>query len=284
MLALENRDALVHFTFLTKRKKRFESTLASSGSPQTVVVKHKDKFNPLNVSYRKVTSVIIEDRQRQKSEYTLLYRPAPIKRIGPPFLNLSLGYTSLAYLQTYFNPFSQTSVTAKIGYQQPLTWKNWDIALNTFFTTHVLSSNYTGAAVRFLGVNARLGYTFESIKDPFRLSLLGGWYYTTTFVQGTTIGYQNLQGPQIFPALKYKISDTLIASNYFKYSPITNSLDVLPILENREIAYGLGFTKKLTKFHSLGIYADFAKLSFTFVSRLIESNTSSFSIGYSYSF
>ena len=40
---------------------------------------------------------------------------------------------------------------------------------------------------RFVGVNLRVGYVLPGLTDPWRLSFLGGVYYTTMLVTGRSI-------------------------------------------------------------------------------------------------
>lgn len=189
--------------------------------------------------------------------------------IGPSTLNYSEVYG-----RTLTRTLNQVSLTLKAAYNYLLAPPNWDLGINAYITALPLTSTSTGTSsanetARFVGANARLGYSIPFIKEPWKLSILAGWYYTTTIVSNNAMGYQNLMGPQIFPTIRrvLKSGDAVFA--YFKYAPITSD-GLFEFLgpNSREIAAGFGWVHPMKNGTPLSISFDFASLGFTIPTRV----------------
>lgn len=133
---------------------------------------------------------------------------------------MGLGVTSINYTQTSLPSLSEVALTPKVSYQVPLK-NGWDFGANTYMTAAPLSTNQSNMTAYFLGINARFGYKLPFIRSPWTLSVAGGGYFTTMFTSGSSFGFRNMLGPQVFPVLRLSVSKLNSLATYFKYSPVT---------------------------------------------------------------
>jgi hypothetical protein len=175
----------------------------------------------------------------------------------------SLGWTQLSIQQTRIPDFSETALSAKIGYQAPLRWKNWNWATNTFFTAAPFSSNIPGVHARAFGVNLRAGYRPPWIGGPWKLTLWMGGYYTTLFVTNGALGYQNELGPQLYPTLVRSFGSRDELGAYIKYSPVAGEGSLYRFY-NREVAFGFGWSHGLKNGHPMSLSLDIAQVHLEF--------------------
>ncbi len=187
-------------------------------------------------------------------------KPVFKKKIDKSFyISPGLGVSMINFNQTGHDPYSATVLTAKVSSNYLLFPPNWDLGATGFATALTLS--HTGsAAVRFVGLNLRLGYIFPQIKDPWRLALYGGWYYSTMIASNGSFGYANVSGPQLFPTIRRTFQNGQALTGYFKFSPIASALSLMS-LRNNEIAAGLGYVIP-TEEHNYSINLDYARLAF----------------------
>lgn len=229
-----------------------------------------------------VDMVFIEGRHSSERESLLLIYPGWEKwlaenRVVRPYQILpGLGLSMISYTETKRTDYSLTAVTAKIAFNYLLSPK-WNLGMSAFFTALPLSSSNPDAAVRYLGVNIKVGYKIPSIKPPWSISISAGSYYTTMFVGGNLsdkqlFGFQNLMGPQLFPVVQRTLENGDILMSYFKFSPVGAGAAVLS-LKNREIGIGGAYTRKLTKIHSLSFTLDYANLSLDVTDDTIDPKT-----------
>jgi hypothetical protein len=196
--------------------------------------------------------------------------------IGPSYVM----YTESAPPNSTVAPIAQNqmALTAKAGYTRMLFPPNWDFGLSGYYTVMPLSTSYT-PGIRFLGLNARVGYIVPSVKAPWRFAVMGGFYYTTTMVDGDSYGFKNMAGPQLFPVLSKRINNNTAIGGYFKFSPVTTGASPLAF-NNREIAGGLNFTRFLKGGKSWNVSLDVA--SFALNIGDIAINSTSYSLGFGF--
>ncbi len=175
-------------------------------------------------------------------------------------LSTGLGMTTLSYSQTNKADFSMAALTAKISFQKPLKFENWDIGITTFATALPISNNQSDISVYFFGFNFRVGYVPKLIQNPWTLSLMLGGYYTTMIVSPNRFGYTNVYGPQFFPALSRLINTQNRISAYLKFSPVTDGTSILS-LSTREVGAGLNWSHVFENNHTFSITLDFAELT-----------------------
>jgi hypothetical protein len=195
------------------------------------------------------------------------------------FISPGLGVSSLSYSQTSVDPYNSIVMTAKVSSNYLLFPPKWDLGFTGFFNFVSLSKS-SPVDVRFLGLNLRLGYIFPEIKAPWRLSLYGGWYYSTMFASDSSFGYKNISGPQLFPSLRRNLNNGHAISTYFKFSPISNNLGFFS-LSNNEIATGLSYLIPTEK-HAYSISLDYARVQF--FDGEVEIGSNSVSLGGSFTF
>ena len=194
---------------------------------------------------------------------------------------LGLGVTSIAYDQTGTENLSENALTLKASYQEVWRAPNWDYGFTGFVTLLPISKNRTDVTARFFGVNGRIGYALASIREPWRLSLMSGVYYTTMIVSGAPLGYTNVGGPMLYPVLRRILNDRDSVAGYLKYSPVTDGLQLLT-LSNRELAFGVSWTRRNPGAHPIGASFDFADFAITADGIRAHSRTLSFGVSYGF--
>ncbi|OFZ17762.1 MAG: hypothetical protein A2X94_04110 [Bdellovibrionales bacterium GWB1_55_8] len=189
---------------------------------------------------------------------------------------VGLGASKITFDQTKTRGFDGTFITVKAAYQS--TWKApyLDYGFTGFVTAASAGMNREDISVRFLGVNARAGYAIASIREPWRLSLMGGVYYTTMIAP---FGYKHVGGPMAYPVLRRVLSAHDTLSMYVKFSPISDGLSVLG-LENRELAAGTTWTHTTAGGSRFSLSFDAAELSMTSASIVARSRSYSLSVSY----
>jgi len=168
-------------------------------------------------------------------------------------LAVGLSYTILSYEEIGAGndvDQNQSSLTAKVSAIHRTDIKSaFSYGGSLYISLLALSSSETPSA-RFIGVNGRLGYDVPGIKQPWRVSALVGFYYTTMLVplrvDGSSYGFRNLMGPQIYPVVTRTLRNNQTLSGYFKFSPVGQGIG-WKNLGNREIAFGLSWKFSLKK-------------------------------------
>jgi len=176
------------------------------------------------------------------------------------FISPGLGLSSIHFTQTSVDPYSSIVMTAKVSANYFLTPPKWDLGFTGFFNFVSLGKS-ASADVRFLGLNLRLGYIFPEIKSPWRLSLYGGWYYSTMFASDSSFGYKNISGPQLFPTLRRNLNNGHAFAYYFKFSPISNNFGLFS-LSNNELATGISYVIPTQK-RTYSVSFDYARIYFS---------------------
>jgi hypothetical protein len=192
-----------------------------------------------------------------------------------------VGFTVATYQQTGITSFTETALTLKVAADYAIAGP-WDIGVNAYYAMLPITTSQKGVTLTFLGLNLRTGFRLLKPESSWGLSIMGGIYYATTFTSGA-FGYQNVQGPQIYPVLRRKFSGGKSGWLYLKYSPIFDGTDFVS-LSNSEIAIGGGYTvKAFSNGSAVAVSLDLALLSLQASStQRVQSNT--YSIGANYRF
>ena len=180
-------------------------------------------------------------------------------------LGFSTAYTLYNYSEVHeFQPsggisgFKETAITLKGSMRYYLVPPFIDSEINAFYTALPMGSNVSGTSARFLGVNARAGWVFPGLPRGMSLTLMVGWYYLTMFVDKNSFGFENIQGPQVFPELSwilYLPNDVpVVLTTYYKYSPVAPDIKSLTY-SIREISTGLNFRYPVGGIQQLPRYA-----------------------------
>ncbi len=199
----------------------------------------------------------------------------------------NLGFSYISYQQTGTAgvTINEVVVTGKVALSYVIFPQNWDIGANAYFNIYPITTSSPGNTIQFFGTNLRIGYALPFIREPWRLSLMGGIYYTTTFASGN-FGFTGMGGPQLFPVLRRLLPGGKSIFAYFKFSPVTNGATAILSVANREIAAGGGYSWQMKNKNFLSITLDIASLQLSLqdVTSTISSNTTSFTLGLGYGF
>ena len=120
-------------------------------------------------------------------------------------------------------------------------------------------------------------------KPPFDFWLWVGWYYTTTFVPDNSLGFANMNGPQVYPSFTWTSrGGRHILGVYGKFSPVSENF--VPTFKSYEFAGGVNYT--LPPFfgnHRFGISTDLSWMSIN-IQDLLFIDSKSLSVSLTYGF
>lgn len=200
---------------------------------------------------------------------------APPKRL---YLSPSLTVTPLYMTDSRIGSLSQTGINLRVNANYLLVPPMWDIGASAYITAFVPIKS-TAYSARFFGANLRAGYVLPYFKDPWRVGIQVGWYYTTMLPIGDGFGFRNLMGPQLYPTFRRQFKNGMTLMSYFKFSPITNGLQFLT-LGNRELAAGASMIFPLSNGHSVSAALDYSNLSLSLSGTTILVSALSIGVGY----
>ena len=189
------------------------------------------------------TRVILEAKNWGAIQAMIHPPSQPEKKQSRFHWSLGLGVTHVDYSRTDLAQISSLLISTTGYAEYWLKPDTWDLALSGYYTPPPLTTSPSGYSIEFLGLNARAGYVLPWVKSPWRLTLMAGIYYATTFTSSPVggFGYVNIGGPEIFPTLSRTSSNSgSRVSAYFKLSPVSDQFTLLS-LASREIAAGLDY-------------------------------------------
>lgn len=197
-------------------------------------------------------------------------------------LGTSLSYMSHSYRETRKPDFSETAIAFKASYLFFIMPPKWFIDTNFYVTALPLTTNRTGIAARFFGINLRLGRSLSLLPEPWNLSISVGASYATMFVTQNAFGFGHLIQPQLYPTLRYtlkKSGDSALF--YVKFVPLNEGF--VPKFSERELAYGGGWRNRLKGGNQVTLGFDISDLTFNPKSDYtIRSQLFGLSLGYTF--
>lgn len=193
-------------------------------------------------------------------------------------LSPSLGITSLSYSETGVAPYGAVMLSGKLGLAFALAPPVWDGAANIFGNLAPLAGDPSGNVARFVGLNFRVGYAVRSVRDPWKLGLMAGYYSNQMLVSGNKFGFKRVSGPQFFPTLRRRIGEGKGVYAYLKYAPVAPG-GWISSLSEREIAAGVGGNWLAGKKTPLSLSLDFADLAVSISGVSIDCRTLTLSLG-----
>jgi len=173
-------------------------------------------------------------------------------------LSAGLGVSLIAFTQSNVQPLNMKALTFKASYGYRFKNSRLDLGMSSFFTA--LPLTYSEVTIRFFGFNGRVGYAIPGINAPWRISLMAGAYYTTTFADAM-VGYQHVGGPMFFPVLQRAFAKGAAFAAYFKFSPISDGMQFLD-MSSREIAGGISWSEPVGR-NRLSFSLDISDLQIT---------------------
>lgn len=203
----------------------------------------------------------------------------------PSSLSAGVNVTYIGYKEDGIANYTAGVFTGKASFSHSLFHKNFSYGISTYFTIAPFY-RVRPATIRFVGVNFRIGYALPFIKDPWRVSLSTGMYYTTTFASGEQFGFKDMAGPQLYPTIVRTLKGGNSIVSYFKFSPVSSGTDALKF-KNRELAFGGAFVQLLKNGHPLSYSLDVASFQLaipivTGTEAKISSTSVSLGIGYGF--
>lgn len=190
---------------------------------------------------------------RQPAQQTI----TKIRRSKRLFLSPGLGVTFHQFTTLGIQPLNQTALTLKAALDYILVPQKWNLVATVSYTGLQLSSNYSTifrgtpyetSTFNMLRSNIDFAYTFptrsstntQGLSSAWRLSLMSGAFYSTSFMKNDLLGYRNIAGPQIFPFVRRTFPSKAVFSAYLRYSPVLSGFKFTSF-SNHEIAAGLSY-------------------------------------------
>ena len=173
-------------------------------------------------------------------------------------LSAGLGVSLIAFTQSNVEPLNMKALTFKASYGYRFKNSRLDFGMSSFLTALPLTTS--DVTIRFFGFNGRVGYAIPGINAPWRVSLMAGAYYTTTFAD-SLIGYQHVGGPMFFPVVQRAFAKGAAFAGYFKFSPISDGMQFLD-MSSREIAGGISWSEPVGR-NRLSFSLDISDLKIT---------------------
>jgi|GEM_PF-4359052 len=194
---------------------------------------------------------------RQPAQQLITTKRRP-KRL---FLSPGVGVTFHQYTTRGIQPLNQTALTVKAALDYILVPKKWNLVATASYTGLQIGSNYSvtlrgtpyeTASFNILRGNLDLAYTFPNrsinpnsgntwgLSPAWRFSLMGGVFYSTTFIKSDLFGYRHIGGPQLFPFIRRIFPSKAVFSTYVRYSPVVSGFK-FTLFSNHEIAAGVSY-------------------------------------------
>lgn len=191
-----------------------------------------------------------------------------------------LGLAWLSYSESGAEPYSSlmTTIRAQGAYQ--LKPGKWEVAAEATLSLFSLYQNQD-ASVWDYGLNWRVGYHLPQLKAPWKLTLSGGSFYTSTVDSEDRFGISNVGGPQLSAILSRDLGQDRSATGYLKFSPIFNGFG-LQGLSSKALAAGGEYSFKVRQRHRLGVHLDFSRWAVSTTAR--QGAATSIGMGASYHF
>jgi hypothetical protein len=244
---------------------------------------------PVAVANSMISVYTISDfGKSEKSNVDIKISPSDLSLIRQKsrwLLSAGLGLTSLNYQQT--EPvgsglsninLNQITTTAKFSVARDISRnQRWFGTFSGYFDFSPISDS-SGANLCFLGLNGRIDYSVPFVSDPWKLNIAFGWYYVTSF-GSDNYGFANVNGPQIYPSVRYYFKSENFLSGYAKYSPVVSSAAFLPF-GSREEAIGLGYGIQVSSQHQISFNLDFATLRLVLDQSVAQTRTITLGLSY----
>jgi len=201
------------------------------------------------------------------------------------FFGIKASPTILEYkesIKALNQSLNQRFITLGFNMHYALEPGVWSLGLSGFHNSIALGGQQP-STLRFLGLNLRLGYILPVSTEVWNFSIHGGIYRLSTQSTGTKIGFTQVNGPQLYPLVQYKINKNWSSYSYFKYSPVSTQFS-LATFTSYELAGGLGLMNKISPETALGWTIDVSRLSISLPLINYTSITNTFSSGLQYTF
>jgi len=206
-------------------------------------------------------------------------RHVSVKRLS---LTADLALSSIYYSDAAVSNFSEIALTPKVSARYWLKPLRWDLAGSVAFTTLPFASNLPSVTAQFLNINVRTGYFLPFVHLPWSLDLMGGLFYSDSFVTGSSFGYTNLLYPGFYPILRRVMTPREALGLYVKIVPMEKGLSLG--LSQRELATGLQWERLLSSGNQLSVNLDYSSLIFLPSNTNTSTSTTSLGFGLGYGF
>jgi hypothetical protein len=191
-----------------------------------------------------------------------------------------IDISSNAYTQAGFPDYSGIALNLRQDIIYKMTSSRFDYYFSGFFSLIPLTTSISNIQFRFLDLEAGSGYTFLKSSSPWTFKTLLGLYYTTSFVSGTSEGYQNIAGPELGQTVVKDLASGKELAGYIKFAPVSSGFSFFT-LSNRRITAGLSYQIPVLNSNRTWVTRfDFNNVTLAIVNGQAQSNF--FSVGAQY--
>ncbi len=184
--------------------------------------------------------------------------------------------------QNYSEPgliADQISWAANITVRRLIAAPSWDLRLVGSLTLAPLSST-NPTKYRTLGFNLIGGYVLPIVKEPWRVSLLAGWYMMRMLVQQDAFGLRWINGPELYPSVQRYFGKSSLIQFYGKYSPVAGKYRIVSISKNREIGGGILYQWNRSGGSPLAFSVDYQQLQLEISGASVNASTWTGAVSY----
>jgi hypothetical protein len=187
----------------------------------------------------------------------------------------ALGISHLAYTETRIQPYSAILPTPKLGISYALS-EQWSLGASAFMNLASLASSDPAVSVRFLGLNARAGFSFPTGSSSWKTTALLGIYSLGMNASNNALGFDRLYGPQFVLAERKTLDAINALTAYAKYSALLDGSDIS--LGKRELAGGASYERRIGE-RAYTASLDASVFDFNIGNIQIQSQTLTFGLG-----
>ncbi len=194
--------------------------------------------------------------------------------------------TLINYEQTSLAPFREYAVTGKAAVTYSVPASRLSYSGSIFFTGVPFGTTSPDqVTLSFFGFNARVGYELPWLRRPWKLSIMGGLYFTSANARGgssldTNLGY-SVSGIQGLMTLNRSFRRGDSIGIYTKFAPLSDGISFNPA--SSEIAVGLAYNFVPNVMgRGFGVSTDYSKTQLTIGA--LNAKTSTLSFGANYHF
>jgi hypothetical protein len=159
----------------------------------------------------------------------------------PGRVSVGIGAGALSFDQTEYSGLSEKVLRLSLGFRHvPTARSRWELGLDLAGTPLAFGSSDPARTLHTLDFRGTLAFSLTDAPArsdvPWRLKVVTGFFFATTFSDDADLGYQNARGPLLYPAVVRRWKNGTEASASARFSPFFSGQFGLIGLSSREIA------------------------------------------------
>jgi hypothetical protein len=195
---------------------------------------------------------------------------------------IGAGIASKSYKEGSAIDLKSSSLRIGAEYERQMKSFVSDLQSAFFYDVTSLSQTTGTAKISFIDANAALGKNTNFDSETWKLKIFAGLFYRSTSSSGSTFGYKNLSGIELFPELTYSLANQQKLIGRFHYSPLFGEGFGFAPSAEVETAFDFGYQRALSSGRDLRlmIYLNSLKIETTSTSLKTQSSGAFVSYGF----